>query len=263
MPVCFETLYDEYEHTTNVCKFCEDYKASDTATRFLLIRSLDKADLKYIIETFSSKNTDGDIQTLFHKAYDSSVTIPQLLEYIESQRPAIIERRTAELEGPSNVLAEIPIVHCGVHNDKVDNIVTAFVRNKSLGTAKAFLAELNTAVLPRIKQYILWSYYNQTANDIIELFFLKHQAVIPTLRKIRHIDFFLRVEDSIIPFDLKFTHISDTYFNLASQGIIKNTSRSDTAFDDFYISKNTGTNELTRIKKYYSAFKRAHMNVSY
>ena len=66
----------------------------------------------------------------------------------------------------------------------------------------------------------MWSYYNQTANDIIELFFLQHPAVLPTLRKIHDIDFFIKIDGRIIPFDLKFTHISDSYFDLASQGII-------------------------------------------
>ena len=34
------------------------------------------------------------------------------------------------------------------------------------------------------------------------------------------IDFFLKVEDEIIPFDLKFTHISEAYFDLVSQGVL-------------------------------------------
>lgn len=56
-------------------------------------------------------------------------------------------------------------------------------------------------------------------NDIIELFFLQHPSVLPTLRKIHDIDFFIKLNGRIVPFDLKFTHISDSYFDLASQGI--------------------------------------------
>lgn len=121
-------------------------------------------------------------------------------------------------------------------------------------------SELDNVMLPRIRQYSLWSYYNQTSNDIIELFFLRHPAVIPTLRKIHDIDFFLKIDDQIVPFDLKFTHISDSYFDLASQGIIRNTD--PTVHDDFYIDTNSATSEIKKIKSFYSSFKRQHRDLN-
>jgi len=252
----FNTLYIEYEHTNNVCKFCEDYSDNRVATRFLLIRSLDKNNLKEIINTYSTENTEGNIQVLTGKAYNSSVTIEQLVQYIESKRPELIRQRENELEGLSDMLVDFPIVNCGVRNDKVDDIVKAFVRNKSLKTMDELLNELDNSMLPRIRQYSLWSYFNQTSNDIIELFFLKHPSVIPTLRKIHDIDFFIKVGDSIIPFDLKFTHISDSYFDLASQGIIRDTNTAH--HDDFYVNTTSDTSEIKQIKAYYSTFKRSH-----
>lgn len=252
----FTTLYNEYEYTKNVCKFCEDYRMGDIATRFLLVRSLDKNNLKEIIKKYSTESTDGNIKLLTEKAYNSSVTIQELVTYIKEKRPELIQQREAELEGLSSILVDFPVVNCGVRNDKVDDIVKTFVRNKSLKSIKALNDELDNIILPRIRQYSLWSYYNQTSNDIIELFFLKHPAVIPTLRKIHDIDFFVKVENEIIPFDLKFTHISDSYFDLASQGIIRNTD--STYHDDFFIDSASETSEIKRIKAYYSAFKRRH-----
>ena len=120
----------------------------------------------------------------------------------------------------------------------------------------ALTAELDDVMLPRIRQYSLWSYYNQTSNDIIELFFLKHPAVIPTLRKIHDIDFFLKIDERIIPFDLKFTHISDSYFDLASQGIIRNDDLTNP--DNFSINPVSDNSEIKRIKAYYSTIKRSH-----
>ena len=127
-----------------------------------------------------------------------------------------MEAREKELEGLSNVLSQIPVVNCGVRNDKVDDIVKGFVRDKSIKSYELLIEELDTSLLQKVRQYCLWSYYNQTSNDIIELFFLKHEKVIPTLRKIHDIDFFIKLNGKIIPFDLKFTHISDEYFNLVS-----------------------------------------------
>ena len=220
----------------------------------MLIRSLDKPDLKYIVTNFSDQTDDGNFEILTKKAFESSVTISQLLEYIESKRAELIRSREAELEGLSDVLADFPIVNCGVRNDKVDDIVKAFVRNKSLKTIDELFSELDNSLLPRIRQYSLWSYFNQTSNDIIELFFLKNSAVIPTLRKIHDIDFFIKIDGKIVPFDLKFTHISDSYFDLASQGIFRDNS--EDIYDDFTVNENSETNELKRIKSFYSQLKR-------
>lgn len=251
----FSTLYNNYEKTNNVCGFCEQYAENNVATRFLLVRSLDKNNLRDIIESYSTESPDGTIRVLTEKAYNSSVTIEQLIAYIESKRQELINQRTQELDGLQDVLSEFPVVNCGVRNDKVDDIVKGFVRNKSLKTMDALEYELDNVMLPKIRQYSMWSYYNQTANDIIELFFLQHPVVLPTLRKIHDIDFFIKIDGKIIPFDLKFTHISDSYFDLASQGILRN---DDSAFDDFHIDSNSETNELKKLKTYYQAFKREH-----
>lgn len=254
----FVTLYTEYENVRNrdICSFCADHAENDAATRFLLVRSLDKNNLKDILSQYSGGTTDGNIISLAERAYSSSVTIQQLIAYIEGQRAELIRQREAELVLLDEVLANFPIVNCGVRNDKVDDIIKSFVRNKSLKSKDALTAELDHVVLPRIRQYSLWSYYNQTANDIVELFFLRHEAVIPTLRKIPDVDFFLKVGHRIIPFDLKFTHISDSYFDLASQGIIRDPEARH--HDDFYVCGNPNESESWVIKAYYSAYKRAH-----
>lgn len=41
----FDALYTEFENTKDVCDFCEKYSDDNVATRFLLIRSLDKPNL--------------------------------------------------------------------------------------------------------------------------------------------------------------------------------------------------------------------------
>lgn len=251
----FISLYNEYEKTRDVCKFCTDHQEKNEATRFLLIRSLGKDNLKDIIKSYAAdKNTDGDIKTLTKKAFDSSVTVCGLIEYIENERPKQIKIREEALEGLSDVLADCHDVNCGIRNDKIEDIVKAFVRDKTLKSYKDLIYKLDNDVLPRIRKYSLWSYYNQTSNDIIELYFLKNQNVVPTLRKIHDVDFFIKVEDDLIPFDLKFTHISDEYFDLASQGIIKNTDSAN--YDDFCISD--GESEIRSIKNFYKEFKRSN-----
>ncbi len=252
----FDTLYTEFEDTKNVCKFFEKYETDSVSTRFLLIRSLDKENLKDIIDQYSSVEATGNTRNLTKLAYESSVTIPQLLDYIESKRPTLISEREQELEGLTAVLSQIPVVNCGVRNDKVDDIVKGFVRNKSIKSYELLIEELDNSMLPRIRQYSLWSYYNQTSNDIIELFFLKHPKIIPTLRKIHDIDFFLKLGNKIIPFDLKFTHISDSYFDLVSEGIANNTN----SFDDFYVT-NSEESELKQIRAFYNLYRKENKDL--
>lgn len=256
MAINFLKLYNEFENTKDVCKFCETYKEGDTATRFLLIRSLDKSNLKDIITTYSTDDTSGKFQDLTGKAYNSPVTIDQLLSYIEGKRVNLIKKREDELDGLAEVLADFPIVNCGVRNDKVDDIVKAFVRNKSIKNLRDLEYDLDNSVLPRIRQYSLWSYYNQTSNDIIELFFLKHPSVVPTLRKIHNIDFFVKTKNGLLPIDLKITHISDNYFDLASQGIVHNSNVS--LHDDYCIDESSDSSEIKDIKKFYRELQRSH-----
>ena len=254
--VSFDTLFTEFEDTNNVCSFYEKYEENDISTRFLLIRSLDKDNLRDIISMYTDEEPSGNIRSFIKMAYESSVTIPQLLDYIESKRESLIDERESELKGLSSLLSDIPVVNCGVRNDKVDDIVKAFVRNKDIKSYDLLIEELDNNMLPRIRQYSLWSYYNQTANDIIELFFLRHPKVVPTLRKIHDIDFFLKVGNKIVPFDLKFTHISDSYFDLVSEGIEDDKE----SFDDYYITKENES-ELKRLRAYYNAYRREHRDL--
>ena len=253
----FETIYKEYENTNNVCQFYDKYNDNNVSTRFLLIRSLDKSHLIDIINEYSEEEPTGKSKELMYKAYCSSVTIQNLLDYIESKRPELISERETELEGLSDVLSDFPIVNCGVRNDKIDDIVKKFVRNKSLKSIASLTQELDSNILPRVRQYALWSYYNQTSNDIIELYFLKHPKIIPTLRKIHDIDFFIKIDDNIVPFDLKFTHISDEFFNLASQGINDSTS----GIDNYEINQIDDSNELKSIRTLYNGYKKNHKNL--
>lgn len=256
----FDSLYNEYAGTKNgdVYAFCQKYENNSIATRFLLIRSFDSKNLKKLLTQYNISFSSGKEKELMQKAYDSDITIQNLLDYIEAKRPELIDEREKEVKGLDTVLQQIPVVGCGVRNDNVDTIVQEFTRNKSVKTYNELEALLNHDILERIKQYCFWSYYNQTANDIIELVFLKHRNVIPTLRKIYNIDFFLRVDDKIIPFDLKITHISDEYFELVSKGV----SAANNTNDDFMVT-NENIGELEKIKNYFKDYKKANKTCSF
>lgn len=244
----FEDIYKEYEDTKNVCKFYELHDDKDrTAERFLLLRSLDKPDLVSLyINNGGNQELTGRIKDVLSKVYETDITIEQILTYINSKRNELIASRKNELEGLDDLLRNFPIEECGIRNDKVDDIIKSFVRDKSIKTVDAMQQKLDNIILPKIKQYSLWSYYNQTANDLIELALLSNDKVIPTLRKIHNIDFFILLDNKIVPFDLKITHISDDYFEKLSKGILTSDGSSG---DDYYIGNNDS--ELKSIRDKY------------
>ena len=161
-----DEIYREYENTNNVCAFYEKYDDSErTAERFLLMRSLDKPDLINIYEQYvGEKELKGRIKEVLFEVYNTDISIDQLLEYINGKRNELIRSRETELDGLDDLLRDFPIEECGIRNDKVDDIIKGFVRDKSVKTIEEMQDKLNNVILPKVKQYSLWSYYNQTGD---------------------------------------------------------------------------------------------------
>lgn len=239
----FETLDELFEKGKNFYKLFNDY--DDDAIRYALLRSLDNNNIK---EFLAERIDTSDTRKLLKNAYNSDVTIGEIEEYIMSKKGDILTERRLNEETLINIVEDMDIVNCGIRNDQVDDIIKPFVRKKDFNSINDINEELDNELLPRIKNYVYWSCFNQLSNDLIENSFYSHPSIIPTLRKIHDIDFFIKVEGKIIPFDLKITHISDEFFNTFSEGL------EETNGNDTYISNNNES-EIKVIKKYYSSIK--------
>ena len=149
----FEDIYKEYEDTKNVCTFYELYDDKDrTAERFLLLRSLDKSDLVSLYNNNGgNQELQGRIKDVLSKVYETDITIEQILTYINSKRSELIASRKNELEGLEELLMVFPIEECGIRNDKVDDIIKSFVRDKSIKTIDAMQQKLDNIIFPKIK----------------------------------------------------------------------------------------------------------------
>lgn len=66
-----------------------------------------------------------------------------------------------------------------------------------------FETEISTAV----QGYVLNSWYNHWSSILIEHLFKSHEAVLPTVGQIKHVDFFI----GNVPFDLKVTYLPAEY----------------------------------------------------
>ena len=152
-----EQLYREYEDTKNVCDFYDQYNDEErTAERFLLMRSLDKPDLISIYNRYvGDEELRGRFKDVLFVVYNTNITIDQMLDYIDEKRDELISSRSEELEGLDELLRVFPIEECGVRNDKVDDIIKRFVRDKSVKTIDEMQNKLNNVILPKVKQYSL------------------------------------------------------------------------------------------------------------
>lgn len=239
----FNTLNNLFEKQKDFYHLFSTYGYD--ATKYALLRSLDNEN---IIEFLGEKIDTSSKKELLKNAYNSDVKIDDIVNYIMSKKETILHKRKLNEDFLISIVEEMDIVNCGIRNDQVDDIIKPFVRNKNFTSLAEVTSELDNELLPRIRNYIYWSYFNQLSNDLIENSFYSHPSIIPTLRKIHDIDFFIKVNDKILPFDLKITHISDEFFNKYSEGLKKSTSY------DSYVSFGNDS-ELKKIKKIYKTFK--------
>jgi len=239
----FDILDNSFKKEKDFFKFFNDY--GDDAIRYALLRSLDSNNIE---EFLDNKIDTSSRKELLKNAYNSNVTIDEIEEYIMSKKDELLERRKINEENLISIVENMDIVTCGIRNDQVEDIIKPFVRKKDFQNVNDINNELDNKLLPRIRNYIYWSCFNQISNDLIENSFYSHPSIIPTLRKIHDIDFFIKVDGKIIPFDLKITHISDEFFNSYSEGL------KELNLKDSYESQNQDS-EIKKIKNYYKNIK--------
>ena len=252
----FKELHDAFENKTGDLFILQEKTGF---SKYILIRSLDTPTLKKIIldktnsDAIASKQDD-----LYKELYDIDISIDELVNYIKEEYPEVRNKRKEQEEHLPAIISKFTEVKCGIRNDNMNDVAKALVRDKSIENKGELDRRIDSLLNGTIKGYILWQYYNQVTNDLIEHIVNDHNNVIPTIRKIHDVDFFVRVGDKIIPFDLKITHISNDFFDLYSKGLVsKSDSNQDyncKENDDYCVCKN-GYGELEQIKQLYKVVK--------
>ena len=69
------------------------------------------------------------------------------------------------------------------------------------------ISKFETEIRTAVQGYVLNSWYNHWSSILIEHLFKSHEAVLPTVGKIKHVDFFI----GNVPFDLKVTYLPAEY----------------------------------------------------
>ncbi len=94
----------------------------------------------------------------------------------------------------------------GDYQNSLDKyLVSRYV--KAFQSYETLMSKFKTEISTAVQGYVLNSWYNHWSSILIEHIFKSHKAVLPTVGKIKHVDFFIRN----IPFDLKVTYLPAEY----------------------------------------------------
>ena len=218
-------------------------------SRYILIRTLGKEHLCEILNIHGISPQSNDYNELYEQLFYTEINNQKIISYIKSKYPEIRQTRHEEEAHLPEIIKNFGVVSCGIRNDNLNEESKRLVRDKSIASIEELNVAIDDLLQNKVKGYLLWEYYNQATNDLIEHLFNDNDNVIPTLRKITYVDFLMEINGEIVPFDLKITHISDEYFNCLSSGLVQNSGK-----DSYSIGSDL--NELKQIKNYYSSIKR-------
>jgi len=94
----------------------------------------------------------------------------------------------------------------GDYQNSLDKyLVSRYV--KVIQSYDSLVSKFETEISTAVQGYVLNSWYNHWSSILIEHLFKSHEAVLPTVGQIKHVDFFI----DNVPFDLKVTYLPAEY----------------------------------------------------
>ena len=214
----FQLLDQNY----NKSKDFEYFYSLESSNKYLMIRSLKKENLNHLLSENHSDmlkaKSDEKKQCFFE-----NIDCQKLADYMCESKEFMVEEdiQTLQDELMKNCTEE-----CHVHNDDFNGNLNRIIRNTSVLTIKKLDDNL-TNLKSQLDGYAKWQWYNQKCSDLNENIIKKQKNIIPTLRPIAKIGFFVKIGDFTFPFDLKTT--------IFPKGFSK--KRSDEYIDEFLSDK--------------------------
>ena len=167
--------------------------------KYLMIRSFAKDDL---IEISKEKDKKINIETLRINVF-TTTDIEKIIQYTLSKKIPLSTDYANEL---SSELSKMCVESSSVHQDDFNSNMNKIIRSVDVSTYKKLQEEIEKKLVKQLKNYMTWQWYNQKCSDLIEDLILTQSNIIQTPRKIKNIDFFVKLDDTyIFPFDLKLT----------------------------------------------------------
>lgn len=173
----------------------------DGGVRFLKIRSLAKEHLVELCVGQGIETTNIEIWELRKSLFLSRISEERIGSYIRDKYESQRQQERREEQEIKRELQRLQTYQSSVWLGNVDSMLQRTVRR--VKDLKELEEQIQQTLLPMVGNYVKWSWYNQWTERIIGNMFTDHEEVIPTLRRVKAVDFFLRG----VPFDLKLTFL--------------------------------------------------------
>lgn len=181
---------------------------------FLKLRSLSRTEiLRQLAErsNINIENVQGR-QLFEHLFYQNipEATIDELIREIYQQERV---ERIGNEENLYTQLYRLQVFDWGgfYQNAVEQTIVNNYV--KKIRDYNQLLTSIENDLTPRLRSYILCSWYNHWTSILIEDMFKDHQDILPAVGLVKKVDFFWHN----FPFDLKVTYFPDGFMKLKRQ----------------------------------------------
>lgn len=213
---------EDFEEFWNIFQNTRDHaKLNNVAGVFFLkIRSVDIKFLKILLRENGIESESSSLKDLCKDVYLSDITEEKIEEFIRKHYSELHRAREKQIEGTAQAALDIRDTNqlqWNVRDDDVRRLIQGFVRDKTIENSTDFFSRTDDELIPRIRDYIIWSYYNQTTNDLIENIVFRNEKVLPALRVggIKELDFFFldKENEFSIPLDLKTSYINQSFLS--------------------------------------------------
>jgi hypothetical protein len=189
----------------------EEFSTDEQGLLWLKLKSIIR---KELISEFVTENgielkaisLNGQFVELYVLLAGNSSRSHQLLnEYIETKNKSIL----AALD-TKRLVSELYKLKSfdwgGDYQNSLDKyLVSRYV--KVFQSYDMLISKFETEISTAVQGYVLNSWYNHWSSILIEHLFKSHEAVLPTVGRIKHVDFFI----GNVPFDLKVTYLPAEY----------------------------------------------------
>jgi len=203
MEQIFNELNDYYKNNDFERIFNHQY-----GIYFLKLRSLSRTEILKRLADKANVDINGIqgrqlFSFLFCRNIDEQIIDEFIIEIYEEERAV---RRENE-DYLYNQLYRLPVLYWGgfYQNAVEQTIVNNYI--KKIQGFDELVKKIENDINPRLKGYILSSWYNHWSSILIEDMFKDHHDILPAVGLVKKVDFFWKN----FPFDLKVTYFPDGY----------------------------------------------------
>ena len=187
---------------------------SEHGNYFLKLRSLSRVEtLRRLAERadFNVQNVQG--RYLFEHLFCQNIPEATIEAFVREVYQQEREERMGNEENLYAQLIRVTVFNWGgfYQNAVEQTIINNYV--KKINDYNQLLNSVEIDLSPRLRSYVLCSWYNHWTSILIEDMFRDHQDILPAVGLVKKVDFFW----NNFPFDLKVTYFPDGFMKVKRQ----------------------------------------------